>query len=111
MLNAGVTLLTKYTVRRIRPFNFDPNTSLEKKTSVNAKASFFSGHTSITATNSFFTAKVFSDYYPDSKWKPMVWTVAASIPAITGYLRVRGCLLYTSPSPRDKRQSRMPSSA
>ena len=25
--------------------------------------------------------------------------------------RARGCLLYTSPSPRDKRQSRMPSSA
>ena len=25
--------------------------------------------------------------------------------------RYRGCLLYTSPSPRDKRQSRMPSSA
>ena len=27
------------------------------------------------------------------------------------YHRPRGCLLYTSPSPRDKRQSRMPSSA
>ena len=26
-------------------------------------------------------------------------------------LRLRHCLLYTSPSPRDKRQSRMPSSA
>ena len=25
--------------------------------------------------------------------------------------QVKGCLLYTSPSPRDKRQSRMPSSA
>ena len=25
--------------------------------------------------------------------------------------RLYGCLLYTSPSPRDKRQSRMPSSA
>ena len=25
--------------------------------------------------------------------------------------RSNGCLLYTSPSPRDKRQSRMPSSA
>ena len=24
---------------------------------------------------------------------------------------IQGCLLYTSPSPRDKRQSRMPSSA
>ena len=25
--------------------------------------------------------------------------------------KINGCLLYTSPSPRDKRQSRMPSSA
>ena len=28
-----------------------------------------------------------------------------------GVGRSQGCLLYTSPSPRDKRQSRMPSSA
>ena len=27
------------------------------------------------------------------------------------YIRQYNCLLYTSPSPRDKRQSRMPSSA
>ena len=32
-----------------------------------------------------------------------------SSPAVT--MRYIGCLLYTSPSPRDKRQSRMPSSA
>ena len=31
--------------------------------------------------------------------------------SIAGLRNVRGCLLYTSPSPRDKRQSRMPSSA
>ena len=31
--------------------------------------------------------------------------------AQTGPIWVKGCLLYTSPSPRDKRQSRMPSSA
>ena len=30
---------------------------------------------------------------------------------LLNYLRSTGCLLYTSPSPRDKRQSRMPSSA
>ena len=30
---------------------------------------------------------------------------------IDGNTRVIDCLLYTSPSPRDKRQSRMPSSA
>ena len=27
------------------------------------------------------------------------------------FAHIKGCLLYTSPSPRDKRQSRMPSSA
>ena len=27
------------------------------------------------------------------------------------FVKNKGCLLYTSPSPRDKRQSRMPSSA
>ena len=31
--------------------------------------------------------------------------------ALRKVARVRFCLLYTSPSPRDKRQSRMPSSA
>ena len=30
---------------------------------------------------------------------------------VFGYAMSSGCLLYTSPSPRDKRQSRMPSSA
>ena len=31
--------------------------------------------------------------------------------AADGYARSTGCLLYTSPSPRDMRRSRMPSSA
>ena len=31
--------------------------------------------------------------------------------SMTGYQEILTCLLYTSPSPRDKRQSRMPSSA
>ena len=30
---------------------------------------------------------------------------------IVGFIICMSCLLYTSPSPRDKRQSRMPSSA
>ena len=34
-----------------------------------------------------------------------------SVEAREEFLVELGCLLYTSPSPRDKRQSRMPSSA
>ena len=38
--------------------------------------------------------------------------VAALLPWLDwAYARIKGCLLYTSPSPRDQRGSRMPSSA
>ena len=42
-----------------------------------------------------------------SKYKKSARTVGDVI----GKFHPHGCLLYTSPSPRDKRQSRMPSSA
>ena len=35
----------------------------------------------------------------------------AEVEETVAALTAKGCLLYTSPSPRDKRQSRMPSSA
>lgn len=89
LLNSGLTVLTKTTFRRTRPFVYNPEAPLDKKFTKTARSSFVSGHTSMTAANSFFAAKVFSDYFPDSKWKPAIWTAAAIIPGITGYLRVR----------------------
>ena len=89
LLTSGITSLSKYAFRRPRPYVYNPNVSSEIKMTTAAQASFISGHTSVTAANTFFAAKVFSDYYPDSKWKPVVWTTAAVIPAVTGYLRVR----------------------
>ena len=38
-------------------------------------------------------------------------TAAAELLGSAATTAAGGCLLYTSPSPRDKRQSRMPSSA
>ena len=40
----------------------------------------------------------------------LITAVLEGYPAHAGDLR-RGCLLYTSPSPRDRQKSRMPSSA
>lgn len=88
-ITIGTTLLIKTTVKRTRPFAYNPAAPLVKKTARNARTAFLSGHTSISAANAFFAAKVFADYYPESKWKPAVWTTAVVIPAITGYLRVR----------------------
>ncbi|MCO6474970.1 MAG: phosphatase PAP2 family protein [Phaeodactylibacter sp.] len=96
LANGGLTLASKYAFRRPRPYVYNMNIHARQKQTVNAKTAFFSGHTSMTAANTFFAARVFSDYYPESKWKPVVWTAAATIPAITGYLRVRAGRHYPS---------------
>ena len=46
----------------------------------------------------------------------VLWSIGINQPSYDAFLKAKGysvsiCLLYTSPSPRDKRQSRMPSSA
>ena len=88
-LTLGLTNLTKRLVKRTRPFVYNDLASFSDKQTKNAKYSFFSGHTSMTAVNSFFAAKVFTDYFPESRWKPLVWTVAFFVPATTGYFRVK----------------------
>ncbi len=88
-LNAGLTELTKNLARRSRPYTYNPDVPLGIKQQLDARKSFFSGHTSSTAASCFFAAKVWSDFHPDSRWKPLVWTTAATIPAVTGYLRMR----------------------
>lgn len=88
LINAAVTNLTKELVKRKRPYNYNPNAPLSKKQERDATSSFFSGHTSFTASSSFFLAKVYADTNPNSKWKPLVWTGAATLPLTTAILRV-----------------------
>ena len=53
-----------------------------------ATSSFFAGHTAHTATATFFMAKVFSDFNPDSPARPYVWGAAAVLPAAVAYYRI-----------------------
>ena len=89
LVNVGFTALVKNAVRRARPFVYDPDESLEKQMSKSARTSFYSGHTSGTAAMCFLTASIYEDYHPDSKWKPVVWAGAATIPAVAGIMRMR----------------------
>ncbi len=95
-INLGLTFIAKYVSRRNRPFVYNPSVDLSLKLDPGARTSFWSGHASSTAVNSFFAAKVFSDLYPNSKWKPVIWGAAATIPAITGYLRIKAGKHYPS---------------
>lgn len=86
-LNTALTNMTKELVQRTRPFAYNPNAPMSDKFSKDAKSSFFSGHTSISAASTFFTAKVYADLNPNSRWKPLVWTGAAILPAAVGAMR------------------------
>lgn len=91
LVSYGLTRLTKGFAQRIRPFvyNPDPGIPLSKKQEKDAKLSFFSGHSSVSFASAVFTATVFSDYFPNSKWKYPVWGAALSGAALTGLLRVQ----------------------
>lgn len=84
VMTYGWTNVVKNTVQRTRPYVYQSEASLEEKLETDSRRSFFSGHTSMTAANAFFMAKTFSDYYPNSRFKPYVWALAAALPAWVG---------------------------
>ena len=78
-------------IDRIRPLVYHPDVSYEDKTFVRNKNSFYSGHTSTSATASFFVAKVYCDYHPELGNKKFIFYGLALIPpAFTGYYRYKG---------------------
>ncbi len=84
------------TVYRSRPYVYGTIASPSRRRENDAQRSFFAGHTAATAAATFFTAKVFQDYNPKSKLKPVVWAVAAATPALVGYLRYKGGMHFLS---------------
>jgi membrane-associated phospholipid phosphatase len=88
LLDLGIVGVVKSLTDRARPYAYDPNAPLDQKTSVSARLSYYSGHTSGAAVNSFFVARVYSDYLTNRNAKIALWTGAAVIPAVVGYLRV-----------------------
>lgn len=85
----GLTNSFKAGLKRTRPFVYNIYAPLDDKLKRDARFSFFSGHTSLTAYGTFFTAKVLHDLFPEARWRYLTWASAAAISATTGYLRVR----------------------
>ncbi|MCB2407912.1 phosphatase PAP2 family protein [Hymenobacter lucidus] len=86
---AAVFTMTVGTVHRLRPFTYGPGGSPSERSSKIATNSFFAGHTAHTATATFFAAKVFHDFNPDSRAEPFVWGAAAVLPAAVAYSRMK----------------------
>jgi membrane-associated phospholipid phosphatase len=84
------------TIYRSRPLVYGTIASPSKRRENDSQRSFFAGHTAATAAATFFTAKVFQDYNPDSKLKPVIWLVAAATPAIVAYGRYKAGMHFLS---------------
>lgn len=76
-------------VERVRPNAYSPDVALSEKMRANTKNAFYGGHNSATAAATFFVAKVFHDFNPDSPARPYVWAAAATVPAAVSYLRLK----------------------
>ncbi|ANE53658.1 hypothetical protein SY85_21820 [Flavisolibacter tropicus] len=86
LLYTGAT----YSTDRYRPLAYNPEVPMSERTSGGAKNSFFAGHVALVGTASFFTAKVFSDYHPDSKLRFLFYGAAIVATGGTAYLRHMG---------------------
>jgi membrane-associated phospholipid phosphatase len=76
-------------LNRYRPATYSDDLTVEQKRSGNQRNSFFAGHVALVATSTFFTAKVYADYHPKSKFKWVLYGVAIGATGATGYLRHR----------------------
>ncbi len=95
-LNLGLTDLTKTIFGRKRPYLYGNKASMKEKLKSDNQRSFFSGHTSVSAVSCFIMAQMFKDYYPNSKYSNYFWVLAGTVPAFTGYMRVKaGKHFYT----------------
>ncbi|WP_299755907.1 phosphatase PAP2 family protein [uncultured Pontibacter sp.] len=81
--------MTNGNVERTRPLVYSSEVDISEKNDANARNSFYAGHTAATASATFFAAKIFHDFNPDSRARPYVWAAAAAVPAAVGYLRLK----------------------
>jgi hypothetical protein len=89
-LSAMGYALTAGTVNKYRPYAYNKDVPMKRRCSSHAKNSFYCGHPSVMAAGAFFTAKVYSDYYPHSVKSRALWSYAVASTITCGVLRYRG---------------------
>ncbi len=95
-LTGALVYLTKCTVKRPRPFVFNPSAPQELKLNKSARMSFFSGHTSLSFASAVFFSTTYTDYSSDNQWNAVVWGSALTTASLVGYLRIRAGKHYVT---------------
>ena len=77
-----------YYADRFRPDVYNTSLPLSYRENGNYRNSFFAGHVAVMATSTFFMAKVFDDYHPESNWKWVMYGGATAATLGMSYMRL-----------------------
>lgn len=75
---------------KYRPYAYNPAVPMSQRTRGGAKNSFFAGHVALVGTSTFFVAKMYNDYHPESRVKWIPFTLAGLATGTTAVMRYRG---------------------
>ncbi len=88
-ITGAMYTLTAGLVYRSRPFVYGDKAPLDKRLDKGGQRSFYGGHVATTAATMFLTAKLFSDFNPQSRLRPYLWGASGALTALMGYMRMR----------------------
>lgn len=78
-------------IDRIRPLVYNEDVPWDERAGKRTQNAFYSGHTSMSTSASFFTAKVYCDYHPELGGKRFLIYGLALIPSVsTAFFRYKG---------------------
>jgi hypothetical protein len=77
-------------VKKYRPYAYNQDVSLSRRLNRHSANSFYAGHVAVTATGTFFAARVYNDYHPSSSFRYVMWGLAGASTAAQGYMRYKG---------------------
>lgn len=81
--------MTAGLIDKSRPLVYNENLPTGERAEGGAQRSFIAGHTAVATAGSFFAAKIFNDFHPNSKAIPYVWGGATGFSVLMGYLRTK----------------------
>lgn len=87
-LSGLVQQITRFAVRRPRPFMYKAGKQLEARQAVGATLSFFSGHTTLAFSAATAFAYIYTIRRPNSRWTALVWISAMLAASVMPVSRV-----------------------
>ncbi|TYP77049.1 phosphatase PAP2 family protein [Aquimarina intermedia] len=86
----GVVYSTSHQLNdRRRPYVYNTELDISERTRGASQNSFIAGHPALVGTATFFMAKVYADYHPDSAFKWVMYGLAGASTYATAHLRVK----------------------